>query len=63
MSTTMERRVSTKVVAAHLGVNPKTIARWSRAGKIPSTLTMGGHRRYLISEVKAAIARTHPGRL
>lgn len=34
-----------------LGVDPKTVTRWSRNGKIPASRTMGGHRRYRKSVV------------
>lgn len=39
-------------VASLFGVDPKTVARWARAGKISSTRTLGGHRRYLRSEIE-----------
>ena len=42
-------------VAALFRVNPKTVTRWSRAGKLPSIKTLGGHRRFRAADVKAAI--------
>lgn len=33
-------------------VDPKTVARWARAGKIHSIRTPGGHRRYRESEIR-----------
>lgn len=33
-------------VAQLFKVNPKTVARWARAGKLPAIRTVGGHRRY-----------------
>jgi len=42
-------------VAGLLGVNPKTVTRWARAGKLASVRTLGGHRRYRASEVKRAV--------
>lgn len=36
----------TEEVAEKLKVSPKTIARWSKEGKLPFTETLGGHRRY-----------------
>lgn len=34
------------------GVDPKTVTRWAKAGKIDGFKTPGGHRRYLLSEVE-----------
>jgi excisionase family DNA binding protein len=33
-------------------VNPKTVTRWARAGKISSVRTLGGHRRFPASEIR-----------
>lgn len=38
-------------VAALLGVGPKTVTRWARAGKLTPIRTLGGHRRYLEAEI------------
>lgn len=38
-------------VGAMFRVNPKTVSRWARAGKITAIRTMGGHRRFRASEV------------
>ncbi len=40
-------------VAALLYVDPKTVTRWARSGKLAFIRTPGGHRRYLRSEVLA----------
>ncbi len=40
-------------VAALFRVDPKTVTRWAKAGKLTSIRTLGGHRRYKESEVKA----------
>jgi len=45
-------------VAAMFRVNPKTVTRWARAGKISAIRTLGGHRRFRASEVRAFLART-----
>ena len=42
-------------VAAMFRVNPKTVTRWARAGKISAIRTLGGHRRYRESEVRALL--------
>jgi excisionase family DNA binding protein len=38
-------------VAAIFRVDPKTVAGWARCGKLRAIKTLGGHRRYLESEV------------
>lgn len=38
-------------VAAAFRVDPKTVSRWAKAGKLSSVRTLGGHRRYLETEV------------
>jgi len=43
-------------VAAAFRVDPKTVTRWAKAGKLSSIRTLGGHRRYLEAEVRAALA-------
>lgn len=43
-------------VATMLRVDPKTVSRWARAGKLPFIRTPGGHRRYRRSEVEAIMA-------
>lgn len=39
-------------VAALFRVDPKTIARWSKSGKLTSIRTLGGHRRYRRKEIE-----------
>lgn len=39
-------------VAAMFRVDPKTVTRWAKAGKISSIRTLGGHRRYRETEVR-----------
>ncbi|MEI6406845.1 MAG: BldC family transcriptional regulator [Actinomycetes bacterium] len=43
-------------VAKLFRVDPKTVTRWAKAGKLTSIRTLGGHRRYKESEVKALLA-------
>jgi excisionase family DNA binding protein len=33
-------------------VDPKTVTRWAKAGKLSSIRTLGGHRRYRADEVQ-----------
>jgi excisionase family DNA binding protein len=37
-------------VAELFGVDPKTVTRWAKAGKLTSIRTLGGHRRFRKSE-------------
>ena len=46
-------------VAAMLRVDPKTVTRWARAGKLSSIRTPGGHRRYSESEVRVFLNGWH----
>jgi excisionase family DNA binding protein len=39
-------------VAVMFRVNPKTVTRWARAGKISAIRTLGGHRRFRASEIR-----------
>jgi excisionase family DNA binding protein len=39
-------------VAAMFRVNPKTVTRWARAGRISAIRTLGGHRRFRASEIR-----------
>jgi excisionase family DNA binding protein len=43
-------------VARMLRVNPKTVTRWAKAGKLPAIKTMGGHRRFRRDDVERAVA-------
>jgi excisionase family DNA binding protein len=42
-------------VAALFRVDPKTVTRWAKAGKLTSIRTLGGHRRYREAEVRAVL--------
>lgn len=42
-------------VAATFRVDPKTVTRWNKAGKLPALRTLGGHRRYKRSVVQALL--------
>lgn len=44
-------------VAAAFRVDPKTVTRWAKAGKLRSIRTLGGHRRYLEAEVRAVLSQ------
>ena len=42
-------------VAALFRVDPKTVTRWAKAGKLTSIRTLGGHRRYREDEVRTLL--------
>ena len=44
-------------VAEVFRVDPKTVTRWAKAGKIRAIKTMGGHRRYYAAEVDRLLHR------
>lgn len=44
-----------KDAATLLGVNPKTVARWAREGKLRAYRTLGGHRRFRRDDVEALL--------
>jgi excisionase family DNA binding protein len=45
-------------VAILFRVNPKTVTRWARAGKISAVRTLGGHRRFRASEIRRILEET-----
>lgn len=47
-------------VAALFRVDPKTVTRWAKAGKLTSIRTLGGHRRYRSAEVMALLEQVAP---
>ena len=57
MQRSMEQEVllTPAEVAKLFRVDPKTVTRWAKAGKITAIRTLGGHRRYRQSEVQALL--------
>jgi len=57
----MQRRPEQEVlltpaeVAKLFRVDPKTVTRWAKAGKLTAVRTLGGHRRYRKSEVQVLL--------
>jgi excisionase family DNA binding protein len=45
-------------VANLFRVDPKTVTRWAKAGKLTAIRTLGGHRRYRKSEVQSLLNAT-----
>ena len=55
LPTEQELLLTPAEVASLFRVDPKTVTRWAKAGKLTSIRTLGGHRRYKDSEVKALL--------
>lgn len=51
-----ERLMTPAEVATAFRVDPKTVTRWARAGKLSAIKTLGGHRRYREAEIRALLA-------
>ena len=56
MASEQEVLLTPAEVASLFRVDPKTVTRWAKAGKLTSIRTLGGHRRYKESEVKSLLA-------
>ena len=50
-----ETLLSPAEVASLFRVDPKTVTRWAKAGKLTAVRTLGGHRRYRQSEVQSLL--------
>ncbi len=48
-------------VAVMFRVDPKTVTRWARAGKLSAIRTMGGHRRFRASEIQRFVESVQEG--
>lgn len=49
----MSEYMSPAEVARVFRVDPKTVTRWANSGQLTVVKTLGGHRRYLRSEIEA----------
>ena len=59
-TTEVEKLLTPAEVASLFRVDPKTVTRWAKAGKLNSIRTLGGHRRYRESEVRSLLeGNTH----
>lgn len=56
-----DRLLTPGEVAQKFAVDPKTVTRWAKAGKLSSIRTLGGHRRFRASEVEALLAEHMDG--
>jgi excisionase family DNA binding protein len=44
-------------VAKRFRVDPKTVTRWAKRGKLSSIRTLGGHRRYHAEEIDRVLSQ------
>ncbi|MEI7453647.1 MAG: BldC family transcriptional regulator [Actinomycetes bacterium] len=56
----IEQLLTPSEVAALFRVDPKTVTRWAKAGKLTSIRTLGGHRRYRATEVQSLLEAQGP---
>jgi excisionase family DNA binding protein len=56
-----ERLLTPAEVAAMFRVDPKTVTRWARDGRLTVVRTLGGHRRYRETEVLALLRAAQSG--
>ncbi|MEX2255899.1 MAG: BldC family transcriptional regulator [Acidimicrobiia bacterium] len=56
-----EELLTPSEVAAMFRVNPKTVTRWHRTGKVSAIRTLGGHRRFRASEIRRLLAEGEHG--
>jgi excisionase family DNA binding protein len=55
----MSELISPREAAKITGVSPNTLRNWEEAGKLTSVKTMGGHRRYKLSEIKQLVDKSN----
>lgn len=62
-TTEPEALLTPSEVATMFRVDPKTVTRWAKAGKLTAIRTLGGHRRFREAEVRAlmGIPEQRPG--
>ena len=60
MNSDQEVLLTPAEVASLFRVDPKTVTRWAKSGKLTSIRTLGGHRRYKESEVKSLLKSISP---
>ena len=57
-----EKLLTPSEVAVIFRVDPKTVTRWAKIGKLSSIRTLGGHRRFREAEVKMLLAEAQQER-
>jgi excisionase family DNA binding protein len=54
-----DRLLTPAEVAAMFRVDPKTVTRWARDGRLTAVRTLGGHRRYREAEVFSLLRKAN----
>jgi len=57
MEAQREQLLTPAEVAKLFRVDPKTVTRWAKGGKLSSIRTLGGHRRYRKEEIDRALSQ------
>lgn len=57
----VEQLLTPAEIAALFRVDPETLTRWAKLGKLRAISTLGSHRRYRETDVRAALADVGPG--
>lgn len=61
MNAQFEELMTPAEVAQAFKVDPKTVTRWAKAGKLPAAIrTIGGHRRFRRSDIEVWLAKGAP---
>jgi len=58
-----DRLLTPAEVATLFRVDPKTVTRWAKSGRLSSIRTLGGHRRYREAEVRGLMEGTREAAL
>ncbi len=54
-----EKLLTPGQVAEFFNVDPKTVTRWAKAGKLPFISTLGGHRRYRLAVIQELLVERY----
>ena len=55
-----DRLLTPGEVADLFHVDPKTVTRWAKQGRLPAIYTLGGHRRYRWSDIEPHLTASEP---
>ena len=55
-----EQLLTPREASRRLGITVTTLAQWARSGRLPATLTPGGHRRYRLTDLQTLQATREP---
>ncbi len=61
MGSAQSEYLTPREAADMVGVSPKTVVRWAAEGRIPSMVTLGGHRRFKREEIEVLLQRMSEG--